>query len=76
VSIPDAEITVIKVDGGHDVQAVNHTTNTVGTLYPAERVDFILGWREAAREKDSQLIISLDHEWELLPVLQFGWCIC
>lgn len=59
-SIPDSEMNVIQLDGGHSV--VSHTSNSVGVLFPAERVDFVVGWSEWARNIDSQIIIDLDHE--------------
>lgn len=51
---------VIQVDGGHSV--VSHTANSVGVLFPAERVDFVVGWSEQTRNLDSQIVIDLDHE--------------
>jgi hypothetical protein len=53
---------VIQVDGGQPVAGTSHLTNSVGVLYPAERVDFIVSWSESAVETDTEVIIELDNE--------------
>lgn len=59
-TIPDAEISVIQVDGGRPV--ISHVANSVGVLYPAERVDFVVSWSESVIDADSEIIIALDTE--------------
>lgn len=44
------------------VAATPDTTNSVGVLYPAERVDFIVSWPETALHTETELIIALDKE--------------
>ena len=51
---------VIQVDGGQPV--ISHPANSVGVLYPAERVDFMVEWPESTINTDSELIIELDTE--------------
>jgi len=53
---------VIKVDGGQPVFEVPHPVNSVGILYPAERVDFVIAWPESAVNTDTEIIIELDKE--------------
>ncbi|KAH8805453.1 iron transport multicopper oxidase fet3 [Xylogone sp. PMI_703] len=69
-TIPDSELIVIGVDGGLPVAANTDNTNlinSVGVLYPAERVDFIISWPESNINSDTELIISLDKENFLRP---------
>jgi hypothetical protein len=63
-SIPDAEIQVITHDGGHAIETPvgGGSVNSVGVLYPAERVDFVVSWPKGAEYANSQLTIALDHE--------------
>jgi hypothetical protein len=51
---------VIQVDGGQSV--ISHPGNSVGVLYPAERVDFLVGWPESEIDVDGEIIIELDTE--------------
>jgi len=60
VTIPDSEMTVFQVDGGLPVEP--QVANSVGVLYPAERLDFILAWPESVADADTELIIQLDKE--------------
>jgi hypothetical protein len=60
MSIPGAQISVFRVDGGQSI-ASSEIVDSVGVLYPGERVDILVGW-EVNRESDSVLIISLDEE--------------
>lgn len=53
---------VIQVDGGQPITAISHPVNSVGILYPAERVDFVLFWSESAVETDTEIIVELDKE--------------
>ena len=52
---------VFQVDGGQSV--VSHEANSVGVLYPAERLDLVLTWPKEAVDSQSEVIISLDHEY-------------
>ena len=36
--------------------------NSVGVLYPAERVDFIISWPKSAVDTETEIIIELDKE--------------
>ncbi|KAN0090500.1 multicopper oxidase [Hyaloscypha variabilis] len=66
-TIPDSEMKVIQVDGGQAVVANTPPTNSIGVLYPAERVEFIVLWSESARDTDTEVIIELDDEFFLRP---------
>jgi hypothetical protein len=59
-TIPDSVMEVIQVDGGSPV--VSHVANSVGILYPGERVDFVSAWPESAVAADTEITIKLDHE--------------
>jgi hypothetical protein len=62
--IPDSEMTVIEVDGGNPIIAdETNPANSIGILYPAERVDLILGWPEAVVDTDTEITIQLDKEY-------------
>ncbi|KAH8900175.1 hypothetical protein GQ53DRAFT_869529 [Thozetella sp. PMI_491] len=60
-TIKDAEMDAIQIDGGLPI--TSHTANSIGVLYPAERVDFILRWPDSAADTDSEIIIELDDEY-------------
>ncbi|KAI5459063.1 iron transport multicopper oxidase fet3 [Mariannaea sp. PMI_226] len=64
-TIPDSEMAVLSVDGGQPI--ISNVSNSVGILYPAERVDLLLSWRESERSQDSEIIIQLDNEYFLHP---------
>jgi hypothetical protein len=53
---------VIQVDGGQPVKRISHPVNSVGILYPAERVDFVVSWSESAFATDTEIIVELDKE--------------
>lgn len=53
-------MTVIQVDGGLPV--ISHVANSVGVLYPAERVDFVVAWPESSVNTKSEIMIELDKE--------------
>ncbi len=65
LTIPDSEMNVIQVDGGPSV--VSHPANSVGVLYPAERVDLVLSWPESAGDLNSEIVIELDAEYVQVP---------
>ncbi|RDW63538.1 hypothetical protein BP6252_11083 [Coleophoma cylindrospora] len=64
-TIPDSEMEVIQVDGGQPV--ISHRANSVGILYPAERVDFVLGWPKSVIDANTEIVIELDKEYFLRP---------
>ena len=53
---------VIQVDGGQHVEENAYLANSIGLLYPAERVDLIMTWAESALDTDTEIIIDLDNE--------------
>jgi hypothetical protein len=57
----------IQVDGGQAIVAYTPPTNSIGVLYPAERVDFVVSWYSSARDTDTEIIIELDDEYVLFP---------
>lgn len=60
LTVPDAELEIFQVDGGLSV--VSQTANSIGVLYPGERVDFILSWANPTPSLESQIKIDLDKE--------------
>jgi hypothetical protein len=50
------------VDGGLPVAKRHATVSSVGILYPAERVDFVLSWPESSADRETEIIIALDKE--------------
>ncbi len=61
MKILGSEMKVIQVDGGNHIERAA-TTNSVGILYPGERVDVIVNWTNCADEFNSSLIIVMDRE--------------
>jgi hypothetical protein len=61
-TIPDSEMKVIQVDGGQPVVENSDLVNSIGVLYPAERVDFVVSWPESVVDTDTEVIIELDNE--------------
>ena len=59
---------IIQVDGGQAVVANSSPTNSIGVLYPAERVDFIVSWAESTENMNTEIIIELDDECVLFPL--------
>ncbi|KAF4457103.1 putative multicopper oxidase [Fusarium austroafricanum] len=59
IKIDGAKIRPIHVDGGFDVRA--EATETVGIVYPGERVDFDIEW-EDSYSKDRSLTVYMDDE--------------
>jgi hypothetical protein len=53
---------VIQVDGGLPVVENSDLVNSIGVLYPAERVDFVVLWSRAIEDTDTEIIIDLDDE--------------
>lgn len=63
-------MTVIQVDGGNPVDATP-AAETVGILYPGERMDVIIERLSSGEVKDPILTISLDREQVTLIVSSF-----
>jgi hypothetical protein len=53
---------VMQVDGGQAVAGDSHPVNSIGVLYPAERVDFVLAWPKSAVNTDTEIVVELDKE--------------
>lgn len=64
IAIPDAHINVTHLDGGQKIISAD-AANSVGTLYPGERVDFILEWPSKSQSKYSEIMVQLDKEYVL-----------
>jgi FtsP/CotA-like multicopper oxidase with cupredoxin domain len=67
-TIPDARIDVLTVDGGLPVMVPDDVkgpaANSIGVVYPAQRVDFLLSWPDASTAgDDTQLIVAVDGEY-------------
>lgn len=60
VTIPDAVIRVVELDGGSRV--ISNISNSIGFLHPGERVDFILTWPQSVHDFDTTFTIELDKE--------------
>lgn len=61
LTIPDSEIHLIQIDGGQDVLP-SQATESVGVLYPGERIDLVVAWKDFVQGRSSELVISLDSE--------------
>lgn len=48
------------VDGGLPV--ISRTANSIGVLYPGERVDFSLSWPKSTLNTNTQITIEIDKE--------------
>jgi hypothetical protein len=60
ITIPDSDINITHVDGGLPVTST--VANSIGVLYPGERVDFSLSWPESAFNMNTEITIELDKE--------------
>jgi hypothetical protein len=60
--MPDSNLNIIQVDGGQPVFTDSDLANSIGVLYPAERVDFIVSWPESVTRADTEVTIELDDE--------------
>lgn len=54
-------MTVIQLDGGGEISNA-HVAESVGILYPAERVDVILELKASEPDQATHFIIALDNE--------------
>lgn len=61
-TIPDSQMRIFQLDGGQPIVENDHPVNSVGVLYPAERVDFVLTWRKSEAYTDTEISIELDKE--------------
>lgn len=59
-AMDDATFRVIEVDGGCPVEAP--TTNSLGILYPGERMDVMLDWSSVDSKNSPQFRIKVDDE--------------
>jgi hypothetical protein len=53
---------VIQVDGGQPIVENSKLVNSIGILYPAERVDFVASWPDLVMDTDTEVIVELDNE--------------
>lgn len=56
----------IQVDGGLSV--ASHDANSVGVVYPAQRVDYVLSWPASAIHTDTELQITIDNEYYVVTM--------
>ena len=61
LSMPGTQLSAIQVDGGGRLQA-NEESESIGILYPGERVDMIVEWDENPPDQPSNLVLVLDQE--------------
>lgn len=66
--MPDADIHVFQVDGGQPLVSDSTSVNSIGVLYPAERVDFVIAWQDGDSKTDTEIVVKLDKEYVLLDV--------
>ena len=55
-------MTLLKVDGGNAVASAP-LTQSIGILYPGERIDAVVQRFDIEEQKDAQLTIRLDREY-------------
>ncbi|KAH8816011.1 putative laccase [Xylogone sp. PMI_703] len=61
ISISGAKMTVLQVDGGERIIGAE-ASDSIGILYPGERMDVLVEWVDGEQKNDSFLIITLDPE--------------
>ena len=59
--IKNAKICAVQVDGGNEIDA--EEADTIGTVYPGERVDVVARWNSGAPHESTGLMVSLDEEY-------------
>ena len=57
----------VQVDGGNRIEATG--ADSVGILYPGERVDVIVCWKAGSTDSGLRLHVSLDQEYTNDPSL-------
>ncbi|CAK7218702.1 hypothetical protein SEUCBS140593_003643 [Sporothrix eucalyptigena] len=66
-TVPDAQMDVLFVDGGLPVvlpeDIASQGINSVGVVYPAQRVEYLLSWPDADTLTDTELVITVDGEY-------------
>lgn len=63
-------MTVVQLDGGESITN-SEITDSIGILYPGERMDVIIYWPDEEQENESYLVIALDDELVLVvPFLE------
>ncbi|CAK7223437.1 hypothetical protein SBRCBS47491_005205 [Sporothrix bragantina] len=66
-TVPDAQVDLLFVDGGLPVVVPDDMKekkpNSVGVVYPAQRVEYLLSWSDADVTADTELVITVDGEY-------------
>ena len=57
-----AKVLAIEVDGGSEIEAVD--SDSVGIIYPGERVDLVIHWTTGAAHIEPGFRITLDEEYD------------
>ena len=60
VKLSNAKLTPLQIDGGFDI--FPEPSDSVGILYPGERLDITIQWNDNVDELSSNLEITLDPE--------------
>jgi hypothetical protein len=68
IQISSAKLTPLTVDSGFSITGA--APDSVGIIYPGERVDLLLTWDDTSPATSPRLHISLDHE-HVLPLPSF-----
>ena len=61
VQVTSATLTPLTIDGGFQITGV--AADTVGILYPGERVDLLLSWNKDFNTHPKKINIFLDPEY-------------
>ncbi|RFU25162.1 hypothetical protein B7463_g11178, partial [Scytalidium lignicola] len=61
ISIPGAKMMVVQLDGGERITNAQ-SADSIGVLYPGERMDILVEWADSEQDNDSLLIVTLDPE--------------
>lgn len=59
--MPGTQISATQVGGGGRLQA-NEDSESIGILYPGERVDMIVEWDQILPDQPPHLFVILDQE--------------
>lgn len=60
INISNAKLRPLSIDGGFEI--VTQVSDSVGVLYPGERVDLEVQWNQDVDDTGSQISIQLDPE--------------